>query len=81
MIELVPALEKVGFVPEFSSTRSSAAKLSSSASPLALVRGEPHSIVQALMSPAITAGRLSRASSAISSRAYVAWGRLRLDGR
>jgi len=27
MIELVPDLEKVGFVPEFSSTRSSAAKL------------------------------------------------------
>jgi len=41
MIELVPALEKVGFVPEFSSTMSSAAKLSSSAFPLALVRGSP----------------------------------------
>jgi len=81
MIELVPALEKVGFVPEFRSTRSSAAKLSSTAFPLALVRGEPHSVAQALKSPAITAGRFSRASSAISSSADIAWGRLRLGGR
>jgi len=80
MIELVPALGKVGFVPEFSSTSSSAAKLSSSAFPLA-VRGEPHSVVQALKSPAITVGRFSRASSAISSSADIALGRLRLGGR
>jgi len=40
MMELVPALENVGFVPDFSSTRSSAAKVSSSAYPLAFVRGE-----------------------------------------
>jgi len=73
VIELVPALEKVGFVPEFSSTRSSAAKLSSSDFLLALVRGLPHSVAQALKSPTITAGRFSRASSAISSSADIAW--------
>jgi len=72
MMEVVLALENVGFVPEFSSTSSSAAKLWSSACPLAIVRREPQPVAQALETPKITTGRFSRASSVLCSSIDIA---------
>jgi len=47
MMELVPALENIGFVPEISNTKSNAAMLSTNSCPRAFVRGEPQPVAQA----------------------------------
>jgi len=72
MIKLVPDLEKVGFVTEFNSTRSSAAKLS------CWFGGAP------LRSTGIkVAGNYGRAifPGVFSNLFDIAWGRLKLGGR